>query len=228
MSAGIRRMLEHDETLEVVGDYTSVNAALGSCGQSDVIVLDPDSEEISLHSVSVLAQACESRILVFTSKADAAVHTRAIELGAAGVVTKDETATTVARAIHKVHAGELWLDRARTAAVLARMMRRGKDPETVKIESLTKREREVVGLVGEGMRNSAIAGRLFISEATVRNHLTSILGKLELADRFDLAVYAFRHELVPSPDGLPRSGVPPYVPPARPPQESVRTARVAV
>jgi DNA-binding NarL/FixJ family response regulator len=53
-----------------------------------------------------------------------------------------------------------------------------------------------VTLIGEGLRNSAIAERLFISAATVRNHLTSILDKLELANRFELAVYAFRHGLV--------------------------------
>jgi DNA-binding CsgD family transcriptional regulator len=75
-------------------------------------------------------------------------------------------------------------------------MRRRDEPEAPKIRSLTKREREIVLLIGEGLRNVAIANQLFISEATVRNHLTSILSKLELSDRFELAVYAFRHGLV--------------------------------
>lgn len=66
----------------------------------------------------------------------------------------------------------------------------------MKIGTLTKREREIVALLGQGLRNPAIAGRLFISEATVRNHLTSILSKLALFKRFELAVYAFRHGLV--------------------------------
>jgi DNA-binding CsgD family transcriptional regulator len=65
----------------------------------------------------------------------------------------------------------------------------------MKIDSLTRREREIVALVSDGLRNAAIAERLFISEATVRNHLTSILSKLALTDRFDLAVYAFRQGL---------------------------------
>jgi DNA-binding NarL/FixJ family response regulator len=71
--------------------------------------------------------------------------------------------------------------------------------EVMKIQSLTRREREIVGLVGEGLKNHHIAGRLVISPATVRNHLTSILDKLDLGDRFELAVYAFRHGLVTYP-----------------------------
>lgn len=200
--AGLRRLLEHHEDVDVIAEFGTTAEALAACERADVVVIDPDCEEISLRAVSAIAQSCESRILVFTAAADARVHTRAIELGAAGVVSKDAAAPVVVRAVLKVHAGELWLDRAKTAAVLSRAMRRGRDPEAVKIASLTKREREIVGLVGDGLRNSGIAERLFISEATVRNHLTSILSKLELVDRFDLAVYAFRHELIPTPDML--------------------------
>lgn len=198
--AGLRRLLEQHEDVEVVAEYCSTAEALNGRARCDVIVVDPDCEEISLRAVSALAAVCESRILVFTSATDPRVCTRAIELGAAGIVSKDAAASVVVRAVLKVHAGELWLDRAKTAAVLSRAMRKGRDPESAKIDSLTRREREIVALVGEGLRNSGIAERLFISEATVRNHLTSILSKLELADRFDLAVYAFRHELIPSLD----------------------------
>lgn len=216
--AGLRRLLEHHEDVEVIGEYGSTGEALEAHERCDVVVIDPDCEEISLRAVSAFAEVCESRILVFSSSADARMCTRAIELGAAGVVSKDASASVVVRAVLKVHAGELWLDRAKTAAVLSRAMQRGRDPEALKIGSLTKREREIVGLVGEGLRNSAIAVRLFISEATVRNHLTSILSKLELSDRFDLAVYAFRHELIPTPDAVALRGGPvpvPDIPPAR-------------
>lgn len=199
--AGLRRLLEHNDSLQVVGEAecTSEAVALAQRESADVVLVDPDCDEVSLRAVSALSQG-ESRILVFTSATDGRVYARAVELGAAGVVCKDQPATMVLRAIEKIHAGELWLDRARTAAVLSHAIRRRQDPEVLKIGSLTKREREIVALVGEGLRNAAIAERLFISEATVRNHLTSILSKLELADRFDLAVYAFRHELVRSPD----------------------------
>ena len=81
--------------------------------------------------------------------------------------------------------------------------RRAEDVEGAKIDALTKREHEVIALVGEGLKNAAIAERLFISEATVRNHLTSIFDKLDLSDRFELAVYAFRHGLVQPPQHVP-------------------------
>ena len=211
--AGLRLLLEHHDGLEIVGESGSASEAiaLGERHPSDVVLVDPDSEEVSLGAVTALLAACDSRILVFTSATESRVHTRAIELGAAGVVSKDQPAAVVARAIQKVHAGELWLDRVSTAAVLSRVIRRERDPEVQKIDSLTKREREIVALVGEGLRNTAIAERLFISEATVRNHLTSILSKLELADRFDLAVYAFRHGLNRSPDVEMLRGRPGFV-----------------
>jgi DNA-binding NarL/FixJ family response regulator len=126
---------------------------------------------------------------------DPKVHQHAFELGAMGVVLKDQSIDTLVRAIRKLHAGEAWLERVQTANLL-NAIRRRRDPEDVKIESLTKREREVILMVGQGLNGAAIGERLFISEATVRNHLTSILSKLELANRFELAVYAFRHRLV--------------------------------
>ncbi len=71
--------------------------------------------------------------------------------------------------------------------------------EAAKIATLTEREREIVVLIGEGLKNKQIADRLFISEVTVRHHLSSIFSKLEVADRFELAIYAFRHRLAKLP-----------------------------
>jgi len=120
-----------------------------------------------------------------------------------GVLSCDETGAVLLKAIQKVHAGELWLDRARTAGIVTQLARGAhKDPDTVKIESLTTRQREIVTLVAEGLTNRQLAERLFISEATVRNHITAILDKLELRDRFQLAVYAFRQGLVTYPQKL--------------------------
>ncbi|HKX28263.1 MAG TPA: response regulator transcription factor, partial [Blastocatellia bacterium] len=71
--------------------------------------------------------------------------------------------------------------------------------EAIKIAQLTDREREVIALVGEGLRNQQIADRLFISVITVRHHLSSIFSKLEVEDRFELAIYAYRYGLAPLP-----------------------------
>lgn len=208
VAAGIQQLLEPEEHVEVVGAYASLHEAIAGCERGDVVVVDPDCEQVSLRAVLVLAHAGKGRVLVFAAPGDDALHRRAIEMGASGVVSKDEAASVLARAIQRVHAGELWLDRGRTAAALSLARRRSRDPEAVKIESLTRREREIVGLVSQGLRNASIADRLSISEATVRNHLTSILSKLELSNRFDLAVYAFRHDLVTEPESVPLNGRP--------------------
>lgn len=169
----------------------------------DVVVLQFDP---AIDGALALLQELEAvseraRTLVVTPSADAAVHARAIELGAMGVLSCDAGAEILLKAIRKVHLGELWLDRTRAAGVVTRLARGHghKDPETMRLESLTRREREIVMLVAEGLRNKDVAERLFISEATARNHLTSILDKLELTDRFQLAVYAFRRGLVTCP-----------------------------
>ncbi len=202
--AGLRCLLEKCEGLQIVGEALSVDEAVAMVTREpvDLVIVDPDAPAVTMAAVGVIGKACDSRILVFTDATAPDLCVRAMELGASGVVTKSQPAELLVRAIRKVHAGELWLDRANTASVFARVLRRGRDPEAVKIESLTKREREIVGKVAEGLRNSAIAEQLFISEATVRNHVTSILSKLGLADRFELAVYAFRHDLFTSPDGI--------------------------
>jgi DNA-binding NarL/FixJ family response regulator len=117
-------------------------------------------------------------------------------------VLKNEGPEVLIKAIRKVFAGEVWLDRTNSAAVLVRIARRQhtEDIDAAKIATLTRREHEIITLVGEGLKNGAIAQRLFVSEATVRNHLTSILDKLSLSDRFELADYAFRQGLVRYPD----------------------------
>ena len=128
--------------------------------------------------------------------------TRTRSSGARGVVMLDQPGHLLIKALRKVCEGEVWLDRARTAGMVNQLTRRraaDRDPEMVKIESLTTREREIVTLVTEGLTNKDIAERLCISEATARNHVTSILDKLDVADRFHLTVYAFRRGLVLCP-----------------------------
>ena len=195
--AGVRLMLASDSSMRVTHETASTDEAAVVMSQQppDVVIIDPDADEVTLHAITQLTEAGLTRLLVFTSVTDPKVHRRAFELGAFGVVLKDQNADTLLRAIRTLHAGEAWLERVQ-AANLLNAIRRRRDPEEIKIESLTKREHEVIKLVGHGYNSAAISSRLFISEATVRNHLTSILGKLGLSNRFELAVYAFRHRLV--------------------------------
>jgi DNA-binding NarL/FixJ family response regulator len=99
-----------------------------------------------------------------------------------------------------VHQGEVWIDRAVMGSVLIDF-RTGRDvnPEAIKISKLTTREKEIIRLVGLGLKNKAIAEQLFISEITVAHHLSSIFSKLEVSNRLDLLIYALGHKLAKMP-----------------------------
>lgn len=201
---GVRRLLEGRPSVAVTGEAGRLaeGTALVPSLVPHVILLDPDCEDFSLQAVSTFRELGRVPVLVFTGTTDPAMHGHAVALGAMGVVEKRHSADTLGRAVEKVHAGEVWLERRAAANMVQEMTRRNSDPEALKIATLTKREREVIGLIGSGLKSEAIANRLFISQATVRNHLTSILGKLELADRFELAFYARQHGLAGLKDEL--------------------------
>jgi DNA-binding NarL/FixJ family response regulator len=113
-------------------------------------------------------------------------------------VLKEKCVQDLVTAIHQINNGQVWLDSSIMTGLVAEVQHK-RDPETEKIDALTAREREIVNLVCEGLKNKEIADRLSISEATVRNHLTSVLNKLELSDRFELALYFYRHGLARPP-----------------------------
>jgi two-component system, NarL family, nitrate/nitrite response regulator NarL len=205
--AGLRMLIENHKGMVVVGEAgTRIDAlAIAAREKPQVILLDLDmGNESGLDFLrELLDAAAGARVVMLTGVRDPEAHRRAVHLGAMGLVLKDKAAEILIKAIEKVHAGEVWLDRSLTASVLSEMSQAGEirraDPDARRISSLTDREREIVGLVCEGLKNKQIGDRLFISEATVRNHLTSILSKLELSDRFELALYAYRHHLAKPP-----------------------------
>lgn len=205
--AGLRMLIENHKGMVVVGEAgTRIDAlAIAAREKPQIILLDLDmGNESGLDFLRELLDASAgARVVMLTGVRDPEAHRRAVHLGAMGLVLKDKATEVLIKAIEKVHAGEVWLDRSLTASVLSEMSQareiRRADPDARRISSLTDREREIVGLVSEGLKNKQIGDMLFISEATVRNHLTSILSKLELTDRFELALYAYRHHLAKPP-----------------------------
>lgn len=201
MRTGLRMLLESQSGFAVVGEAGTCADAVtaATCEQPDVILLDLMlAGESALDCLPELRAAASSAcILVLTGVPDSELHRQAVGLGAVGVVLKDKAPETLLKAIERVHAGEVWLERAMVASVLDQM-RRGPqppNPEAAKIATLTAREREVITLIGQGLRNRQIAERLFISEVTVRHHLTSIYTKLGVSDRLELVIYAYQHGL---------------------------------
>jgi two-component system, NarL family, nitrate/nitrite response regulator NarL len=201
MRLGLRLLIDNQPGLKVVGEASGRTDGLevAKREQPDIILLDlnlPGTDGIDLIP-EIFTVAKEARILVLTGLLDPEAHSRAIHMGAMGVVLKEKAPEVLIKAIEKVHQGEIWLDRAMVANVVNNRVRsreaRKHDPEAAKIDSLTEREREVIALIGEGLRNKQIADRLFISDGTVRNHLTTVFSKLEVSDRFELLMYAYRH-----------------------------------
>jgi two-component system, NarL family, nitrate/nitrite response regulator NarL len=204
--SALRLLIEKELKPAVV--YEAANRAEALEGMKvhpEVILLDVDlGAESGLDFLPELLEVGgDARVVVLTSASDPEIHRRAVLLGAVGLVRKVEVARVLIEAIRKVCAGEVWLGSSLIASVLteighARRVQKA-DPETIKIASLTVREREVIALVGEGLRNKRISERLFISTATVRHYLTSIFSKLNVTDRQMLIVYAYQHGLAVLP-----------------------------
>jgi two-component system nitrate/nitrite response regulator NarL len=204
--AALRLLIDNHFGLQVVGEAANRGEALTNAAekQPDVIVLDLKlgGENVLDFLPELLTVAVTARVLVLTEVHDPETHHRAVELGAVGLVLKEQAADVLLRAIEKVHAGEVWLGRTMVAGVLNHLTRRSPAPlgsDENKIVTLTVREREIITLLGEGLKNSQIAKRLFVSETTVRHHLTSIFSKLGVHDRLQLVIYAYRHGLVAIP-----------------------------
>lgn len=204
---GLRLLLQQEPGLEVVGEAGERQVALellpSLCPDLILLELNLDGELDIEFIPQLLHKAGEARLILVTAISDPAIHRFAVQAGAMGVVEKKHPSSVLIKAIHKVHAGEVWIDRMMMAEVLTdlRRIRQGEaaDPEAAKIAQLSEREREVIRLVGEGLRNKEIAQRLSISEVTVRHHLTSIYNKLGVSDRLELTIYAYQNGLAELP-----------------------------
>jgi two-component system nitrate/nitrite response regulator NarL len=207
LRAGLRMIIESHIGMVVVGEAENRRESLAAIAHEtpDIILLDLDlGDENGLDLLPELITAApDARIILLTGLRDPEVQRRAILLGAMGLVSKQKAADTVIRAIEKVYAGEVWLDRAMIASILNDRVNTNVAPdqsvEALRIAKLTEREREVIRLIGEGIKNRQIAERMYISEATVRHHLTSVFAKLGVTDRFELVIYAFQHGLAKLP-----------------------------
>ena len=202
--AGLRMLIEQDETIAVVAMAGNCAEALerAASERPDIIILDLVlGDEDGLAFLPTLREKIPgSRVLVLTGVQNPDSHRTAIRRGAMGIVLKEHAAELLLKAIKKVYEGEVWIDRSMMGSMIQEFSKPSQvNPEEAKIDSLTLREREVIKLVGEGLKNKQIAERLYISETTVTHHLSSVFSKLEVSDRLELIIYAFRHDLAKMP-----------------------------
>jgi DNA-binding NarL/FixJ family response regulator len=202
--AGLRMLIDQNSEMEVVGVAGNCSEALSLAAsqQPNMIILDillGDEDGLTILP-GLRALAHDARVLVLTGLRGSETQRRAMLAGAMGVVLKEHAADVLIKAIKKVHQGEVWLDRSLLGGVLDEMTKGPDvDPEKERIASLTDKERAVISLIAEGLKNKQIGQRLFISESTVTHHLSSIFSKLGVADRLELIIYALRHRLAQLP-----------------------------
>jgi DNA-binding NarL/FixJ family response regulator len=202
--SGLRMVLDSQPGLLVVGEAGNGKEAVEMAPkvQPDVILLDLIlGEDSGTDVIPELLKCCEeTRVLILTASHDRDEHRRAVRQGAMGVLIKESGMELLIKAIQKVCEGEFWLDRFMTASLLTEIHKpskpRKEDTAEDRLGRLSGREKEVIALVGEGLKNKQIADRLCISESTVRHHLTSIFAKLEVTDRLELLIFAYQNHLV--------------------------------
>ena len=209
---GLRMLLEAEPDLRVAGEAGDGSQALAQARRldPDVILMDVRMPVIDgIEATAQLAQAgSRAKILMLTTfNLDEYVY-HAMKAGASGFLLKDATREQLTGAIRAACAGETLLAPAITRRLIEDFCR-GPEPHAPvgrTAGGLSEREGEVVRLVAAGLSNAEIASRLYLSEATIKSHITRVLAKLGLRDRVQIAVYAYEHGIVRPGHGPPPAG----------------------
>jgi len=204
---GIANLLGHQAGIEITGCVDTPVAAVEAIRKDrpDVALVGWPASSLNSHKVFAAIQEGKipTRVIMLASEDLKEDFLDAVRQGCCGIVPKQTSTELLVKSIHKVHAGEFWLDRTTTAEVIRRLAKKGTSNANagarlgLREQSgvLSAREREIVALVAQGFKNKEMAERMFISEQTVKNHLHNIFDKLGVSDRLELALYAIHHNL---------------------------------
>jgi DNA-binding NarL/FixJ family response regulator len=200
-SAGLQMILRSQPDIEYAGDAVNGEAAVTLVQETepDVVLMDirmPVMDGITATRKIMDASTKRSpKVIVLTTIQHDEAVVRAIQAGAAGFLTKDTTPDFLLAAIRTVHSGHSVMAPALTNELLRDYTTPGPVNDTV-LDDLSGRERDVFLLAAKGLGNADIAGELFLSEATVKSHIGSILGKLKLKNRIQLVAFAYQNHLL--------------------------------
>ena len=195
---GLMAILSGNDDIAVVGEARTGREAIESARAllPDVVLMDvrmPDMDGLEA-TRRIKEERPRTAVVIVTNHEDASYLRSAVEAGAAGYLLKDISREHLVNAVREVASGGTFIERHRLRGVLGGVRTStGDAPDAAK--SLTKREREILALVAEGMSNREIAERLVLSPETVKSHVAAILSKLDLSDRTQAAVYAVRNGL---------------------------------
>lgn len=194
---GLKRILSLEKDILVVGEASQGDevAKVVERSKPDVLLLDlkmPKKDAVQV-LLEVMGKTPATKVLILTAYAEEESILNAAKSKARGYVLKGVSTPTLLEAIKKVHGGEIWVDRevpaAETFEEIARSLSLDyRPPANETLKSLTKREMEILRLVAEGLTNEEIGKKIFISEKTVKTHLTNIFDKLQVNNRFKAAL----------------------------------------
>ncbi len=198
MREGIKQLLEFDGTIEVIAEASDGVSCLEKLEQvkPDVLLLDinmPNKNGIEVLEI-IRNRGMDLKVLILTVHNEVEYLLKAVDIGVDGYLLKDTDFYELKKAIMGVLQGESYIQPSLIPALNSRLVARDADKE--KIDLLTKRELEVLIEVANGMFNKEIATSLNISERTVKNHISNIFKKIDVADRTQAAVFAIRNDII--------------------------------
>jgi len=195
---GVRALLETQPDIEVVGEAADGKIAVEMATQlrpavvlMDLVMPVMDGVEATRR---IKAVAPSTQVIILTSFLESEYVVPAVRSGALSYLLKDVASSELLEAVRKAARGEAVLHPQVTSRIVAAL--HGGATSSAPEHLLSEREREVLGWIAQGLANHDIAARLFISEKTVKSHVSSILAKLEVSDRTQAAVFAWRHGLM--------------------------------
>jgi len=196
---GIKALLGRYPQFKVVAEAGNAQEAIEQALQHrpNVVVMDirlPGKSGIEA-TQEITEKLPETKVIMLTSFAEDNMLFDAIMAGASGYVLKQIGSTELVRALETVARGEKLLDPAITQKVFDRVRQTTREAQGESFSQLTERELQILALVAEGKTNKEIAEKVFLSEKTVRNYVSSILDKLHLSTRSEAAAYAVKHKI---------------------------------
>mgnify|MGYP001135546236 FL=1 len=198
MREGIKQLLEFDGNIRVIAEANDGVECIEKLKtiHPDVLLLDinmPNKNGIEVLQ-EIHSKRMKLKVLILTVHNEVEYLLKAVDIGVDGYILKDSESAELKKAISLVLSGESYIQPSLIPALNSRLVARDVDKE--KIESLTRREMEVLIQVANGMFNKEIATVLNISERTVKNHISNIFKKIEVSDRTQAAVFVIRNNII--------------------------------
>jgi two-component system, NarL family, nitrate/nitrite response regulator NarL len=202
---GLRRLLEAEPELEVVGEAADGAEAVTQTRElrPDVLLLDLAMPRVPgmdvLRELSNDGDKLATKIIVLTAAVERMEIVQALQMGARGVVMKEAATQLLMKAIRTVMAGQYWIGREAVGDIVEFMRTNPSGEKPPRNFGLTKREMDILNTIVAGLSNKEIARKFSLSEDTVKHHLTNIFDKVGVASRLELALFAINNRLTEPP-----------------------------